>query len=378
MSRNRIELKVGVFVLVALALIAVLALRFSETGLSLGRTYTLRLHAPNAGGLIPDSPVMMAGVRIGYLDRIALDTGQTDTNKLVTLHVQIHQQYQIPADSKFHIETAGFLGDQYIAVMPMPGTGGMLTANAEAFCEAPISLQETARSLRDSLQETAAAGRKLIQNADDMIGSLSNTFTRIDQKLLNNNTLTNITSTVSNFQAVSADVRRFTQGMDQVAQQLTNFVSRSAEVIEKLNRTAGNVNQLVTTNSPAIASSITNINMFTKSLSISAQALQTSLTNNTANVQIIVSNLASVTDDARKFTASANQLMTDLQAGRGLAGNLLKDEQTMHQFRALLTNLNTAVHRFSTLTSNLNTHGLLHKPRPGKPRPPSAVRSIRP
>ena len=70
--------------------------------------------------------------------------------------------------------------------------------------------------------------------------------------------------------------------------------------------------------------------------------------------------------------------MTDLQAGRGLAGNLLKDEQTMHQFRALLTNLNTAVHRFSTLTSNLNTHGLLHKPRPGKPRPPSTVRSIRP
>ena len=71
MSRDRIELKVGVFVLVALALIAVLALRFSETGLSLGRTYTLRLHAPNAGGLIPDSPVMMAGVRIGYLDRIS-------------------------------------------------------------------------------------------------------------------------------------------------------------------------------------------------------------------------------------------------------------------------------------------------------------------
>jgi len=378
MSQSRVELKVGVFVLVAFALIAALSLRFSETGLSFGRTYTLRLRTSNAGGLIPNSPVLMAGVRIGHLDRIELNTTESNASKLVTLHVNINQQYQIPADSEFKIETAGFLGDQYVAIFPMPGPSGMLNNNAEAACEAPVSLQNTARTLRDSLEKTVDAGNKLLQKADGIIVSVSNTFTRIDQKLLNDATITNITSTISNFQTISTNVLQFTQGMNKVSRQLTNFVSRSSAVVEQLNQTASNIDQLVTTNSPAIAASISNINTFTKSLSISANALQITLTTNRANVQVIVSNLASVTDDARKFTTSAKQLMADLQAGQGLAGTLLKDERTMHQFRALLTNLNTTAQRFSTLASNLNTHGLLHKPRPDEKRPPSAPRSVRP
>ena len=53
--------------------------------------------------------------------------------------------------------------------------------------------------------------------------------------------------------------------------------------------------------------------------------------------------------------------MVDLQGGKGLAGFLLRDEQTKGQMAVLLTNL-------VTLSSNLNKYGLLYKPKPPRSR----------
>ena len=62
MEKSRLETKVGLFVFVGLALLAVLMIQFSK-GTSLFRgTYTLKLHTDNVGGLKPQSAVLLAGV----------------------------------------------------------------------------------------------------------------------------------------------------------------------------------------------------------------------------------------------------------------------------------------------------------------------------
>ena len=59
------EIKVGLFVLIGLVLLAVALIQFSK-GTSLFRnTYQLRLHAVNVGGLKQRAAVLLAGVEVG-------------------------------------------------------------------------------------------------------------------------------------------------------------------------------------------------------------------------------------------------------------------------------------------------------------------------
>ena len=51
MEKSRLETKVGLFVFIGLALLAVLLIQFSKGTSLFSRTYELRLHAGNVGGL---------------------------------------------------------------------------------------------------------------------------------------------------------------------------------------------------------------------------------------------------------------------------------------------------------------------------------------
>ena len=67
------EIKVGLFVFIGLALLAVLLIQFSK-GTSLFRgTYELHLHAANVGGIKPRAAVLLAGVQVGTVTDIKID-----------------------------------------------------------------------------------------------------------------------------------------------------------------------------------------------------------------------------------------------------------------------------------------------------------------
>jgi hypothetical protein len=59
-------------------------------------------------------------------------------------------------------------------------------------------------------------------------------------------------------------------------------------------------------------------------------------------------------------------LLSELQAGKGLAGSLLKSEQMDVGFSQLMSNL-------TVLSSNLTRHGLLWKPKQTEAKPPSPL-----
>src|SRR5471030_2566038 len=114
MDSKRLELKVGLFVFIGLALLAVAVIQFSK-GTSLFRgTYSLRLHAANVGGLKLSADVLLAGVSVGSVSDIKLD----GAGKSVTIFLKIYKDYKIHGDARFVIEQSGFLGDEYVSVIP--------------------------------------------------------------------------------------------------------------------------------------------------------------------------------------------------------------------------------------------------------------------
>lgn len=115
--RDRIiEIWVGLFMLVSIIALLILALKVSGLSNTVGSNgYTITAEFDNVGGLKVRSPVTLAGVRIGQVSGIKLDS--TRFKAVVTMQIDSSQQ-QLPADSSASILTQGLLGANYISLRP--------------------------------------------------------------------------------------------------------------------------------------------------------------------------------------------------------------------------------------------------------------------
>ncbi|HUC86244.1 MAG TPA: MlaD family protein [Candidatus Acidoferrales bacterium] len=305
------EVKVGLFVFIGLALMVALMVWFSKGASLFRRTYILKLHTSNIGGLKPKSAVFLAGVGVGSVQRIQLDASGTN----VTAFLQIYQDHPIYHDARFVIEMSGFLGDQYVSVIPTANTLPILTNGADVECEAPFNLQEVARG---------AAG--FVQRLDDTAKRLDASVADLRAQVLNAQTLGNFGASITNLRV---------------------FTEQALDTVHDLR-------DLIGTNRGQVSVVVSNIVLFSAHLDSLLATNGENLTSATKNVQ--------------ELTVSAQELLNDIQAGKGLAGMLLENSETATNVQLLTENLSIA-------SSNLNRFGLWHflwahpAPNPNPPKP---------
>jgi phospholipid/cholesterol/gamma-HCH transport system substrate-binding protein len=310
MPKSRLEWKVGLFVFIGLILAAVLLLQFSK-GVSFFRpTYRILLHSQNVGGLKTGAMVLMSGVQVGTVSELRL----AEDGKSVTITLRIHSQYPVHKDAKFVIEQSGFLGDQFVAILPTKNAAEKFPDGGEATAEAPFDLQEVARS---------AAG--FIQRIDETARRLNDAIAEVRRLVLNGQTLTNLSASASNLRTVS---------------------ERALTMVD-------NINSLVATNGPAIGQSASNLVAFSEQMNQFGSALSGVLATNTPEINAAVKNIESSTEVLKN-------LLNDVQAGKGLAGTVLENKQLSAHVAEIANNL-------SITSSNLNRLGLWgilwqHKP----------------
>lgn len=115
MRMRTIEISVGVFMLAGILALAFLAIEVS--GLSVRdnqrETYRLYAHFTNASGLTERAKISVAGVVIGRVTGISLDP--SDTRAKVEMAIDRKVDF-LTADSIAAIQTAGILGEKYIAI----------------------------------------------------------------------------------------------------------------------------------------------------------------------------------------------------------------------------------------------------------------------
>ena len=116
-STRKLELSVGCFMLLGILAFLMLALKVSGlTSLSSSKTFNVSADFTNIGGLKVRSPVTIAGVRIGEVSDIQLQSGTFGAK--VTLSINSDQN-KIPFyDTSARILTEGLLGSNYISITP--------------------------------------------------------------------------------------------------------------------------------------------------------------------------------------------------------------------------------------------------------------------
>lgn len=116
MMSKKIEMFVGLFAVIGIAALLMLALKVADSGISgSGETYKLYAKFDNIGGLKVRSPIKVGGVVVGRVSEISLDSD--DYTPLVTLEIDTRFKNFSEATS-VSILTAGLLGEQYIGLLP--------------------------------------------------------------------------------------------------------------------------------------------------------------------------------------------------------------------------------------------------------------------
>ncbi len=115
MGKKSVETFVGIFVLLGMLGLVFLALKAANLGsFSSGETYALTAYFDNIGALKVRAPVRSAGVTVGRVASIVLDSKRFQG----VVRLEIQRDVQFPTDSSARILTSGLLGDQYVGIEP--------------------------------------------------------------------------------------------------------------------------------------------------------------------------------------------------------------------------------------------------------------------
>mgnify|MGYP001605619836 CR=1 FL=1 len=113
MERTTLDLWVGMFVVAGIGALVMLAMKVGNLGTyNVSESYQVQAYFSNIGGLKPKASIKSAGVLVGRVIDITLDTEKYEAKVVMSLD----KRYQFPKDTFASILTSGLLGEQYIGL----------------------------------------------------------------------------------------------------------------------------------------------------------------------------------------------------------------------------------------------------------------------
>jgi phospholipid/cholesterol/gamma-HCH transport system substrate-binding protein len=136
MEKTRIELVVGVFVLIGMLCLAYLSIKLGKLELIGGNVYEVVAQFDTASGLKPGSAVEIAGVAVGRVRGIVL----RDDRAAVTLAV--NDRVKLYSDTIASIKTRGIIGEKFLALSPGGGGDPLKPGDTIRDTESGLDLEE--------------------------------------------------------------------------------------------------------------------------------------------------------------------------------------------------------------------------------------------
>jgi phospholipid/cholesterol/gamma-HCH transport system substrate-binding protein len=289
---------VGIFVVVSLALVAGLILKFGKYERLATKSYPITVVFSNVGGIVRDADVLYGGISVGKVREINLD--QQGLLK-VNVKLDIYESVKIRKDAKFVINQSGLLGDRYVDVMPQSATADFLKPGDTVDGTASMDLTEAIHGVVDVLHQAGGT----IERVDKAIQ-------RIDETVLSRQSLDHIDTSLANIEVVSSNAVGLTLSIRNIVDEnrgkVDNVLTRFSDAADNLSKTSKNVDQLVSANQD--------------------------------DIRVAIKNLA-------ESTTRVNDILARLEKGEGTVGKLLVDP-TLHD-------------EIVRLVQNWRKYGLLYK-----------------
>ena len=134
MNQKRTEFAVGLFILAGILAILYLAIQIGSSRILGSDSMVVEARFSNIGGLNEGSNIMIAGVKVGVVGNIRLDT----ESLVAMVELKLKNDLVIYDDAIASIKTNGLIGDKYVALDP--GGGGLELEEGEPIVDTESAL----------------------------------------------------------------------------------------------------------------------------------------------------------------------------------------------------------------------------------------------
>ena len=189
MSRdNGLELKVGLFVLLALLALTFFVLSISDFSFFESGRH-IRVVFGFASGLREAAPVRLAGVEVGLVRKLQVFVDKADGGKTkVWVNVWIKDKISIPADSNITINQLGILGEKYLEIIPGSSTD-LIKDDGVVIGHDPVPIE------------------RITQRIDTLMAKLEITVDSVNNGILTDKNKQSLQDALRGFGAVGADLK---------------------------------------------------------------------------------------------------------------------------------------------------------------------------
>jgi phospholipid/cholesterol/gamma-HCH transport system substrate-binding protein len=327
-SSRSIEVKVGILILTATALLAAFILVMG--GINFEPKYSMFVDFDNPGGIQAGAPVKIAGVKIGKVSEIQYrgsapsPTGTRQT--LVRLKIQVEKKYQpgIHDNAIFYVTSSSVLGEQYLAVDPGSSDRDVLSENAIVRGIDPPRFDLLVAETYELLHVATQALRGNKDEIGVMVNGLSRTLKGTGDFFEKNGTrLDRITS---NVEQITIDTQ------DTVKEAKQKYVENPAidRILDNVDRSTG----VLAKDAPPLLADAKETMAAVKRVSqtVGGEAEQ-------AKLKQMMSDLAEVAKNTKGLTQDAQAIASGVRKGKGTVGALVADEQLYDDLQELVRDL---------------------------------------
>jgi hypothetical protein len=223
--------RVGLTVLLAGALFAVIWFVTHGGSLSTAGPERLRVAFDNAQGITENAPVTLAGVPAGVVEKVRIEEVNGKQKAVLTLRIDQPKKTPLPPRVKFSIvgSVLGF-GTPHVEItpyeLPKPGAAGYPPGAQSAGQEIPPPSQRTARGpiltgeSTTTLDAVVPKATALLDNLNDLTRRMSALTDSFQRLAANPQLQKNLLATSENFAAASRNIETFSRSAPAIASNL--------------------------------------------------------------------------------------------------------------------------------------------------------------
>lgn len=329
------QLKVGLTVLAACIVVAVLIVLMNSNGGIFTHKITLVAYFDDASGLRRGAPVQLSGVGIGNVSNIRIVPDKPATPVEVEMKVNTKFQFDLRTDSLATLATAGVLGETYVNIISSEAHGPEVTNNTVLHTLNTPDIQDVVRSSQTTLQNMDSLVRRL----DRIVAFIESGNGSIGKMIYDPSLYNQLSKTVNQFQGLVNEVSagKGTLGKlladDEMYRKADASVDKLNALLDDLNAGKGTAGKFL--KDPALYNNanqvIANVKQMTDNINAGKGAIGLMTRNQefADKLQNTITKLSAITDQ--------------LQAGQGSAGKFLKDDAMYNNANDLLTESRTLI-----------------------------------
>ncbi len=322
------EIKVGIFVIIALIALGYLSIRLGEEKILTKKTYLVSALFDDVSGLVPGARVEMAGVRIGRVSKILLSEGKA------LVKMDIFKDVKISKDAMALVRTQGLLGDCFVEIRQ--------GKTKEYLPEEGLILNTVSPMNFEQLMSEVSI---VIRDIQDLTTNLKEVFGTEEGRENLEKLVVNLRDAAQDFRTVGEKLAKGegTLGKlltdDTIYKHLEMAVSDLEEIVQKVKNGNGTLGRLLVDES--LYNELENLIATTQEAASSLEKISTTLASGKGTLGKFLAD-EELYNKLVKTAERLDYISKKFEKGEGTLGKLLNDDTLYYEIKDAVTNINRA------------------------------------